>query len=84
MWLRVICKRFLVILEQVTGIEPVTYPWEGYVLPLNYTCEKQKFEVGSKCFNRGSKVQVLFLVVSCATLPGCNPLASRIAIQRKV
>ena len=25
------------ILERVTGIEPVSYPWEGYVLPLNHT-----------------------------------------------
>ena len=25
------------ILERVTGIEPVTYPWEGHILPLNYT-----------------------------------------------
>ena len=23
--------------ERVTGIEPVSYPWEGYVLPLNHT-----------------------------------------------
>ena len=23
--------------ERVTGIEPVSYPWEGHVLPLNHT-----------------------------------------------
>ncbi len=23
--------------ERVTGIEPVSHPWEGYVEPLNYT-----------------------------------------------
>lgn len=28
---------FIILLERVTGIEPVSYPWEGYVLPLNYT-----------------------------------------------
>lgn len=27
-------------MEQVAGIGPATYPWEGHVLPLNYTCEK--------------------------------------------
>ncbi len=26
-----------ITLERVTGIEPVSYPWEGYVLPLNHT-----------------------------------------------
>ena len=25
-------------MEQVTGIGPVTKPWQGFVLPLNYTC----------------------------------------------
>ena len=24
--------------EQVTGIGPVTKPWQGLILPLNYTC----------------------------------------------
>ena len=26
-------------MEQVTGIEPVSRPWEGHVLPLNHTCQ---------------------------------------------
>ncbi len=26
------------IMEQVTGIGPVTKPWQGFILPLNYTC----------------------------------------------
>lgn len=26
------------VLEQVAGIEPVYLPWQGNVLPLNYTC----------------------------------------------
>ena len=26
-------------MEQVTGIEPVTDPWQGSILPLNYTCK---------------------------------------------
>ena len=26
------------ILEQVVGIEPATKPWQGFILPLNYTC----------------------------------------------
>lgn len=30
------CGR-LFFVERVTGIEPVSYPWEGYVLPLNHT-----------------------------------------------
>ncbi len=25
------------IMERVTGIEPVSRPWEGHVLPLNHT-----------------------------------------------
>ena len=25
-------------MEQVTGIEPVSRPWEGRILPLNHTC----------------------------------------------
>ena len=25
-------------MEQVTGIEPAYLPWQGSVLPLNYTC----------------------------------------------
>ena len=29
---------FYKILEQVTGIGPVTKPWQGLILPLNYTC----------------------------------------------
>jgi hypothetical protein len=28
----------LISLEQVTGIEPAYQPWQGCVLPLNYTC----------------------------------------------
>ena len=24
-------------MERVTGIEPVTHPWEGRILPLNHT-----------------------------------------------
>ena len=28
------------VMEQVTGIEPVSRPWEGRVLPLNHTCTK--------------------------------------------
>ena len=32
-------------LEQVTGIGPVSHPWEGYVLPLNYTCLQKTEEV---------------------------------------
>lgn len=27
-------------MERVAGIEPVTYPWEGHILPLNYTRKK--------------------------------------------
>ena len=26
-------------MEQVTGIGPVTNPWQGFILPLNYTCK---------------------------------------------
>ncbi len=25
------------MVERVAGIEPVSYPWEGHILPLNYT-----------------------------------------------
>ena len=25
-------------IEQVMGIEPTSQPWEGRVLPMNYTC----------------------------------------------
>ena len=28
---------FLCLLERVAGIEPATQPWEGRILPLNYT-----------------------------------------------
>jgi hypothetical protein len=28
----------LFVLEQVTGIGPAYLPWQGNVLPLNYTC----------------------------------------------
>ena len=31
-------KDFFVLLEQVTGIGPVSLAWEAKVLPLNYTC----------------------------------------------
>ena len=36
-WLR---RHFIIkkCLEQVTGIGPVTKPWQGLILPLNYTC----------------------------------------------
>lgn len=27
----------LYVVERVTGIGPVTQPWEGHVLPLDYT-----------------------------------------------
>lgn len=27
-------------MEQVRGIEPPYQPWEGRVLPLNYTCKR--------------------------------------------
>lgn len=27
------------IVEQVVGIEPTTKPWQGFILPLNYTCK---------------------------------------------
>ena len=33
-WLR----RHNIKMEQVTGIGPVTNPWQGFILPLNYTC----------------------------------------------
>jgi hypothetical protein len=29
---------FCFMLEQVTGIGPAYLPWQGNVLPLNYTC----------------------------------------------
>ena len=29
--------------EQVMGIEPTSQPWEGRVLPMNYTCERVYF-----------------------------------------
>ena len=34
-----ICKKSEkpAILERVTGIEPVSQPWKGRILPLNYT-----------------------------------------------
>ena len=34
-----LCRHILFgILEQVVGIEPATKPWQGFILPLNYTC----------------------------------------------
>ena len=31
------------LVEQVMGIEPTSQPWEGRVLPMNYTCERRYF-----------------------------------------
>ncbi len=31
------------LMEQVTRIELVTKPWQGFILPLNYTCIKYGF-----------------------------------------
>lgn len=30
----------LVLLEQVTGVEPAYAAWEAAVLPVNYTCKR--------------------------------------------
>ena len=27
-----------IVMEQVAGIEPASIPWQGIVLPINYTC----------------------------------------------
>ena len=35
-------------LEQVTGIGPVTKPWQGLVLPLNYTCNSNTLLIYQK------------------------------------
>ena len=32
------------LLERVAGIEPTSYPWEGYILPLYYTRTVSLFE----------------------------------------
>ena len=32
--------KFIIELEQVVGIEPATKPWQGFILPLNYTRTK--------------------------------------------
>ena len=34
-------------MEQVTGVEPVSQPWEGRVLPMYYTCLSSE-EAGPK------------------------------------
>jgi hypothetical protein len=37
---------FALLLEQVRGIEPPYQPWQGRVLPLNYTCNKMAVQTG--------------------------------------
>lgn len=32
-------KIIVIVMEQVKGIEPSCQPWQGCVLPLNYTCD---------------------------------------------
>ena len=36
--------------ERVTGVEPVTQPWEGRVLPLNYTRKKTAASTGKPVY----------------------------------
>ena len=33
-----LCLLYRAGLEQVTGIEPASPPWQGGILPLNHTC----------------------------------------------
>ena len=33
-------------MEQVRGIEPPLQPWQGRVLPLNYTCKEMAVQTG--------------------------------------
>ena len=39
-------------MERVTGIEPVSTPWQGVVLPMYYTRKEQK-----NCLAQGTKKQ---------------------------
>ena len=49
---RSIRSKFVLFCERVTGIEPVSQPWEGRVLPLNHTRKRRYCITGIPAENR--------------------------------
>ena len=71
-------------MEQVTGIEPAYQPWEGCVLPLNYTCICSYFITDIWLITTENKRKSTFLC-SCALMeqvkgiePSCRPWQGRV------